>query len=68
MHSLKKEHQRETATKISILKISRCELTFPELSSAKMQPIDHMSIFWSYGSPRMTSGARYERDCTYEHK
>lgn len=30
-------------------------------SSAKMQPRLHTSIFWSYGSPRMTSGARYER-------
>mmetsp|Transcript_8141 Transcript_8141/g.20934 ORF Transcript_8141/g.20934 Transcript_8141/m.20934 type:complete len:202 (+) Transcript_8141:147-752(+) len=40
--------------------------TYPVHSSARMQPSDQMSIRWSYGQPRITSGARYERDCTYE--
>ena len=28
-------------------------------------PSDHTSIFASYGIPRITSGARYDLDCTY---
>ena len=38
------------------IKYSR-KLTLPVQSSAKMQPSDHISIFLSYGSPRITSGA-----------
>ena len=33
-------------------------LTLPVQSSAKIQPSDQTSIFLSYGSPKMTSGAR----------
>ena len=31
-----------------------------------MQPKDQMSTFWLYGIPRMTSGALYDLDWTYE--
>lgn len=34
------------------------EPTFPVQSSARMQPSDQISIFLSYGSPKITSGAR----------
>ncbi len=40
--------------------------TEPETSSARMQPSDQMSTFWLYRMPRMTSGALYDRDWTYE--
>ena len=33
-------------------------LTLPVQSSAKMHPRDQISIFLSYESPRITSGAR----------
>lgn len=38
------------------------ELTLPVQSSANMQPRDQISIFLPYGSPKITSGARYDLD------
>lgn len=41
-----------------IIKTTKGRHTSPEHSSAKIQPRDQMSILWSYGRPRITSGAR----------
>eukprot|EP00964_Phaeocystis_antarctica_P131033 scaffold94896_cov69-Phaeocystis_antarctica.AAC.3 len=38
----------------------------PNNSSATMQPTPHTSTLPSHGRPSITSGARYQRDCTYE--
>ena len=39
---------------------------WPSTSSARMVPMPHTSTLGPHGSPSITSGARYQRDCTYE--